>query len=210
MTDVWSGGVAFSYFENPGDPGFGVTTGDDNAATLTTNGDFTRLQAVLAAVPAPPNTPSQATAAASNFPACPAAGASLDASSSLPPTPNNQLCACAVNNAFSCNPRTSTTPATVGALLDYGCSLLGQSGGNCNIITSNGVSGTYGNLSYCSPAQKLGCTFFICLSPLDRAFTWTEQNTSRHLHRVLQLAEPAIHCLQVSTWHEQANQPTTR
>jgi hypothetical protein len=163
MTDNWSGGVAFEYFENAGDPGYGLVTGDPAGATVTPNADFTQLQAVLAALPPPPNTPSQANAAASTFPACPAAGAALNASDTLPPTPNNQVCLCAVNNAFSCNPRTSTTPSTVGALLDYGCSLLGQSGGNCNEITSNGVTGVYGNLSYCSPSQKLGCTsaFFL-------------------------------------------------
>lgn len=44
-------------------------------------------------------------------------------------------------------------------VFSYGCSLLGQDGGNstCTTIAADGATGTYGTLSFCGADVKLSC-----------------------------------------------------
>ncbi|KAH9994406.1 Glucanosyltransferase-domain-containing protein [Russula vinacea] len=53
---------------------------------------------------------------------------------------------------------TSNTTSILGPLLDSACSLLGTSGGNCNSISANGQTGTYGLVASCDPSTKLSFT----------------------------------------------------
>jgi len=158
MAPVWSGGIAFSYFFAVG--GYGMVNISSDNATVTPSDDFTRLKNVLSTITTV-NDPVQSSASQSTYPSCPSANATFLASSSLPPTPNLAACDCIAKNSFSCE-FTPTTPAGVngvGALLDYGCQLLGQNGGSCDPISGNGQTGTYGALSGCSPSTKLSYVF---------------------------------------------------
>ncbi|WVQ92527.1 hypothetical protein IAS59_006338 [Cryptococcus gattii] len=114
VSDVFSGGVAFSYF--PTSDGYGMVTISNNNTSLL-------------------------------------------ASSTLPPTPDEKFCNCINENSLSCIVKQSSanSPEIVGTLLDYTCSLLGStdSSASCDPIAGNGTSGTYGQLSFCSPAIKL-------------------------------------------------------
>lgn len=123
--------------------------------TVTTSNDFTLLAAQYGNATGP-NSPSQSAAGTTSFPACPGANSSFLASTTLPPTPNDTACACVVNS-LSCQftPQTSNTTAILGDLLNFGCSSLGQAGGNCNDIAGNGATGTYGRMESCDPASKL-------------------------------------------------------
>ncbi|TFK57653.1 glycoside hydrolase family 72 protein [Heliocybe sulcata] len=154
MTDVWSGGLAFSYFPASSSAGqFGLVT--ISGSSVSTSTDFSNLKTQYGQV-SPPNSPSQSTAGSTSYPGCPTQNDTFLASTTLPPTPSDSECSC-MNTALSCRftPPTANDSAIVGALLDYGCSLLGQSGLNCNDISANGSAGTYGRASFCSPEIKL-------------------------------------------------------
>jgi hypothetical protein len=155
MSAIWSGGLAFSYFPAQSAAGqFGmVTIADGN--TVTVNEDFNRLKTQYGQLQ-PPNSPDKNSAGSTNYPACPQQNSSFIASTTLPPTPNDPACKC-LENVLSCQfkPATTNTTGIVGSLLDTACSLLGSKGGNCNDISGNGTSGSYGRVSGCSPETKL-------------------------------------------------------
>ncbi|WWC64243.1 uncharacterized protein I303_106852 [Kwoniella dejecticola CBS 10117] len=156
VSDVFSGGVAFSYF--PTSDGYGMVTFSADGNSVTTSDDFTRLSTQYNATD-PPNSPAQSSVTAGQT-TCPNESASLVASNTLPPTPNQGVCDCINQKALSCLVTSSTanSPTIVGDLLNYACTLLGTSTNgtaNCDPIGGNGTAGTYGELSYCSPAVKL-------------------------------------------------------
>ncbi|CAL1696352.1 unnamed protein product [Somion occarium] len=155
MTDIWSGGLAFSYFPATSSQGqFGmITIGSDGS--VQTSDDFDRLKTQYGQL-SPPNSPSQSSAGSTNFPSCPQQNSSFLASTTLPPTPNFAACAC-LESTLSCQftPQTPNVSTIVGPLLDQACGLLGQSGGTCNDISGNATSGQYGPVSACDPSTKL-------------------------------------------------------
>ncbi|OSX67830.1 carbohydrate-binding module family 43 protein [Postia placenta MAD-698-R-SB12] len=155
MTEIWSGGVAFSYFPASSAAGqFGMVTINPNN-TVTVSSDFTRLQEQYANV-TPPDAPSQSSAGSTAYPGCPSENSTFSASTTLPPTPNDAACSC-LENALSCQftPTTSNTSAIVGTLINTACSLLGAQGGNCDDIAGNGTTGVYGRASACDPSVQL-------------------------------------------------------
>jgi len=153
-TTVWSGGIAFAYFDVGSAAGrFGMSTVNGNS--ITTTEEFTNLGTVYAAA-TPPNTPAQASVAASVYPACPASSADFLASNTLPGTPDQAACGC-LQSSLSCQftPKTANWSAVVGELINVGCSMLGTSGGSCLDIGSDGQTGVYGRLSGCDPSKWL-------------------------------------------------------
>jgi len=160
MSPVWSGGIAYSYFPASSVQGnFGMVTISPDGSTVTTSSDFNALATQYSQVSAP-NTPSQSSAGSTNYPTCPAQNSTWLASTTLPPTPNDQSCQC-LESTLSClfTPETNNYTAIVGELLDTSCSLLGGAGGNCNDIASSGANGTYGRVSFCDPPTKLSFVF---------------------------------------------------
>lgn len=149
MTDIWSGGIAFSYFPAQSAQGqFGMVTISGN--TVTTSDDYDRLKAQYSQVSAP-NSPTAT--GSTTFPTCPAEdGTNQLASTNLPPTPNQKTCDCVVS-ALACrfDPKTTNTSVIIGTLIDEGCNLLGQQGGSCDSISSDGAAGKYGAVSFCDP-----------------------------------------------------------
>ena len=161
MTDIWSGGIAFSYFPAESGQGqFGMVTIDGN--TVTNSEDFDRLKTQYGQA-SPPNSPSRDSTSDSSYPSCPAQNSTFLASSTIPPTPNDGACSC-LEPRLACNfsppPGTNSTAISVinGQLLGTACGLLSTNGGNCNDITSNGTTGTYGRVSFC---DARGCLFII-------------------------------------------------
>jgi len=169
VTDVFSGGVAFSYF--PTSDGYGMVTFSADGNSVEVSSDFTRLSAEYNGTTGP-NSPSQSSQTFTSTD-CPAVNGSLLASTTLPPTPDEAVCNCLLQNALSCRVSiaTSKQPTIVGSLTDYACNLLGSSnsGATCEPIGGNGTSGVYGDLSYCSPAIKLSYVFsaYYEFNPVD-------------------------------------------
>ena len=159
MTDIWSGCLAFSYFQDVSGQGdFGMVTISADNTTVTTSDDYTRLKNQYTAVTFP-TTPSQADAGTTNYPSCPTTNSTFLASTTLPPTPNEAACNC-LENILSCQftPTSSNVSGIVGPLIDEACGLLGQNNGNCNSISADGSTGTYGPVSFCDP-----CAYLILL-----------------------------------------------
>jgi hypothetical protein len=155
MSDVWSGGVAFSYFPAASAQGqFGMVNISTDGTTVTTSADFTRLQAQYN-VTSPPNSPSKGSSSPT-YPSCPGENSTFAASTSLPPTPNLAACEC-LESTFGCKftPTISNYSAIVGTLINTACGLIGQAGGTCNDIGGNGTTGVYGRLSGCDPTIQL-------------------------------------------------------
>lgn len=156
MSDVWSGGIAFSYFPAQSVQGqFGMVTISSDGKTVTTSNDFDALMTQYGRVN-PPNTPAQSSAPASTYPSCPSTNEVFVASNSLPPTPNEPACNCLLSS-LSCRftPQTTNYTTIVGELLGVGCGLVGQQGGTCADIGGNGSTGVYGRISGCDPTIKL-------------------------------------------------------
>jgi 1,3-beta-glucanosyltransferase GAS1 len=85
---------------------------------------------------------------------CPAATSGWEASTALPPTPNEQLCSCMVKN-LTCNAKADIDPKAFGALFNASC----PASGACNGIFSNGATGQYGAYSMCNSAEQLAWAF---------------------------------------------------
>jgi len=156
MSDIWSGGLAFSYFPATSVQGqFGIVNISADGKTVTTGDDYDQLKTQYGQL-SPPDSPSQSSAGSSSYPSCPSTNATIRASTSLPPTPNEAACICVEDN-LSCRftPATTNYTSVVGALLDTACGLLGKEGGSCSDIGGNGSTGIYGRLSGCDPTIKL-------------------------------------------------------
>ncbi|OCH96693.1 hypothetical protein OBBRIDRAFT_743565 [Obba rivulosa] len=156
MSNIWSGGLAFSYFPASSSAGqFGMVNISADGSSVTTGQDFANLKSQYTQV-SPPNSPAQSDAGSAQFPSCPAENATLLASTTLPPTPNDAACAC-LENVLSCRftPTTDNTTAILGVLINDACSFLGAQGGSCDDISGNGTSGVYGRVSACDPSVEL-------------------------------------------------------
>lgn len=84
--------------------------------------------------------------------ACPTVGATWQAASNLPPTPNQQLCQC-MYNSLSCIPNNNVNEENYGDLFGFVC---GASQGACAGIQRNATSGNYGAYAMCNPQEQLG------------------------------------------------------
>ncbi|TBU34938.1 Glucanosyltransferase-domain-containing protein [Dichomitus squalens] len=170
MSDIWSGGVAFSYFPAESNDGeFGIVTINGN--TVTTNDDFGRLQAQYGNVTFP-TVPSKSSAGTTQFPSCPPNNSSWLASNTLPPTPNDNECQC-LASTLSCQftPKTDNTSVIIGSLIDFTCSTLPSVNANCDDISGNGTTGSYGRVAFCDPATKLSFVMSEFYEATNRAAT---------------------------------------
>lgn len=84
--------------------------------------------------------------------ACPAIGASWAAASSLPPTPDSELCEC-MFNSITCAPSSSLDEDDYGEIFGYVC---GQDPDSCAGVNGNATTGVFGAYSMCNSTQKLG------------------------------------------------------
>ncbi|KAI5898556.1 glycoside hydrolase family 72 and carbohydrate-binding module family 43 [Schizophyllum commune H4-8] len=153
MTDIWSGGLAFSYFPAESAAGqFGMVTVSDDGNSITTSDDFNNLKEQYNKV-SPSNDPSSSS---DNYINCFATNDTWLASNTLPPTPNEKQCECLESN-LSCQftPATANYSTVVGELLNYACSTLGSQGASCDDIGADGGTGTYGIVSGCDSTIKL-------------------------------------------------------
>ena len=115
--------------------------------SVTTSTDFNNLKTELSQV-SPPNSPSEGSSS-SSFPSCPQQNSTFLASTTLPPTPVDSACSCLASSVSCQFTPTQNPQAVVGDLLNTACGLLGEQGGNCDDISANGQTGTYGTVSSC-------------------------------------------------------------
>lgn len=148
MTDVFSGGIVYMYFQETND--YGLVTIDSSGEASTMDNYNELASKVLAATPSavdidsyePTNT--QAT--------CPGLSDTWVASSVLPPTPDENLCNCMVQS-LSCNVASGADEDDFGDVFNYIC---GQDESLCAGIKTDTENGIYGAYSMCNAAAKLG------------------------------------------------------
>ncbi|KOG97637.1 1,3-beta-glucanosyltransferase GAS1 [Saccharomyces eubayanus] len=144
MTDVWSGGIVYMYFQETNDYGLVSIDGSD----VKTLDDFNNYSSEINKIsPTSANTKSY-TATTSDV-ACPATGKYWSVATSLPPTPNGGLCSC-MNAANSCVVSDDVDSDDYEALFNYICNEV-----KCDGITANGTTGEYGAYSFCTPKEQL-------------------------------------------------------
>lgn len=144
MTDVWSGGIVYMYFEESNNYGL-VTIKDDEVSTLA---DFHYLKTELGDI-----SPTTATAASSEATttslSCPSQDSYWHANTALPPTPDKDVCDC-LEASLSCVVSSDVSSDDYSDLYSTVCGYI-----DCSDITANGTTGEYGAYSYCNSDTKL-------------------------------------------------------
>lgn len=125
-----------------------VSVSGDSVSTLD---DFNSLSSQIAKVSPTGVNSNDYTPTNTQAAACPTVGTDWQASSNLPPTPNQELCEC-MFDALTCRPNNVDTD-DVGKLFGVVC---GLADGVCDGITANGTTGEYGAYAMCNPNQQLG------------------------------------------------------
>lgn len=145
MTDVWSGGIVYMYFQEANDYGLVSIDSSGDVKTLT---DFNNLKSQLASI-----SPSLATADSASTSAsvttCPSVGADWAAATVLPPTPDVAVCEC-MDKSLTCVVDDSVDSDDYTDLFDYVCGII-----DCSGISGNGTTGDYGAYSPCNAKQQL-------------------------------------------------------
>ena len=144
MTDVWSGGIVYMYFEESNNYGL-VSIDNGKVKTLD---DYNNLKSELASV-SPTSAKSASYTPSSTSLACPATGAYWSAATNLPPTPDKDTCDC-IKNSLACVVDSDVEEENYHELFDYLCSEI-----DCGDISANGTSGEYGPYSFCDASVKL-------------------------------------------------------
>ncbi|PWY82173.1 hypothetical protein BO70DRAFT_362081 [Aspergillus heteromorphus CBS 117.55] len=146
MNDVWSGGIVYMYFQEANDYGL-VSVSGSSVSTLK---DFSNLSSQMLKVTATGVNSNSWSASNTATPTCPSVGTAWEAASSLPPSPNSDLCTC-MEESLSCVVKDSVSSSKYGDLFDYICA----KGDYCDGMSSNSTSGDYGAYSVCSTKQQL-------------------------------------------------------
>ncbi|KAI1816515.1 Glucanosyltransferase-domain-containing protein [Poronia punctata] len=147
MTEVFSGGIVYQWFQSENQYGLVDIDGDD----VKPEPDFTSLRDQLLKVK-PTSTASSAYTPTNKAPACPTQDDKWTPKASpLPPPVNPQLCSCAADS-LTCT-IDSDDEKSYGDQFSFICGVDG--GEYCKGITRNATTGDFGALSGCSPKQQL-------------------------------------------------------
>ncbi|KAL8963791.1 MAG: hypothetical protein Q9183_004954, partial [Haloplaca sp. 2 TL-2023] len=152
MTEVWSGGIVYMYFQEENDYGL-VSIGSDEEATRLP--DFTSLSSEIASVN--PTGVAMDSYSPTNEPqACPTQDADWEANTMLPPSPNNAVCSCMVQS-LNCTVQDDISEEDITTQFEYLCDP--NNGDFCSGILANGSTGVYGAYSMCGAEERLAWAF---------------------------------------------------
>ncbi|CAH01681.1 1,3-beta-glucanosyltransferase GAS1 [Kluyveromyces lactis] len=144
MTDVWSGGIVYMYFEEENN--YGLVSVD--GSSVSTLADYSYYSEEINSI-SPTYAQSASYTPTSTSLACPATGRYWKAATDLPPTPNEDLCEC-MSSSLTCVVADDVDSDDYQALFDYICGEI-----DCTAITSNGTTGEYGSYSFCNSKDQL-------------------------------------------------------
>lgn len=144
MTDVWSGGIVYMYFEEANN--YGLISLDDGA--VKTLEDYEYYSKEIWAI-SPTTANSDDVSSTSGTLTCPTQDKNWKASTDLPPTPDDALCSC-MEAAISCGVSDDATEDDYSEIFGYICGEI-----DCGGIEANGTTGSYGAYSFCSSKQQL-------------------------------------------------------
>lgn len=169
MTGVFSGGLVFKYQNESNDYGV-VTIARDGRATRMDSFEFLAEQHA-AAQP----TTVEADDYETDFTTpsdCPARSANWEAHAVLPPTPDRDLCECAVA-ASLCAPSGDVEAEDMQAVFDFICENSPES---CVGIGHNASTGVFGAYSMCSQEHKLAFVMGAYYEAQDQAADACDHN----------------------------------
>ncbi|KAH7586679.1 hypothetical protein B1J92_G00286g [Nakaseomyces glabratus] len=144
MTDVWSGGIVYMYFQEANNYGL-VSIDGSSVKTLE---DFNYYSKEIHSI-SPSSVNSKTYTPTATSLACPSTNQYWKAATNLPPTPQLDLCEC-MDAANSCIVQDDVDEDDYQDLFSYLCGKI-----DCGGITGNGTTGKYGSYSFCSPKEKL-------------------------------------------------------
>lgn len=145
MTDVWSGGIVYMYFEEENEYGL-VSVDGDSVKTL---GDFNSYSKEINKISPSYAKSSTLKAEATSTLACPKSASTWKASSKLPPTPDKDVCDC-ISDTLACVVSSDVDEEDYGDLFGVVCDKI-----DCSDINADGSKGEYGSFSFCSDKDKL-------------------------------------------------------
>jgi len=152
MSEVFSGGFVYEYFEEENDYGLVSVSGTSVSTLADFNAWSTQIHAVSptavqSASYSPTNTVGQA---------CPTVDSDWQAATPLPPTPNQAVCSCMMAS-LSCMVAPGVNTSNVGSLFSQVCGY--NNGSPCAGIARTPSTGTYGAYSMCNATEQLSFAF---------------------------------------------------
>jgi hypothetical protein len=145
MTDVWSGGIVYMYYQEVND--YGLVSVIDNS-TVSTMADYKYYSSEINNINPTTAKVSQISTSGVAL-SCPATNKYWSAATKLPPTPNQGTCDC-MANSLTCVVASDVDEKDYNDLFSYICGVI-----DCDGINGNGSKGQYGAYSFCSPKDKL-------------------------------------------------------
>ncbi|OBA22014.1 hypothetical protein METBIDRAFT_39075 [Metschnikowia bicuspidata var. bicuspidata NRRL YB-4993] len=145
MTDVWSGGIVYMYFEEENEYGL-VSVSDDTVSTLA---DYSYYSKEMNSISPNLVLSSDIGSASTQTLACPTSASTWKASASLPPTPDKETCDC-VYSSLLCVVADDVDTDDYSDLYGFVCGEI-----DCSAVSANGTTGVYGSVSFCSDKEKL-------------------------------------------------------
>lgn len=161
MTEVFSGGIVYMYFQEEND--YGVVEVKNGKAERMDNFDELKREHAKAD---PKGVDEDSYTPSGDREQCPEVGDVWRAHSDLPPTPDEDLCECMVA-ASSCAPTDDLDPEDFGEIFGFIC---GADANVCVGINGNATTGVYGAYSMCSDRQKLTYVLGAYYEAQDQAF----------------------------------------
>lgn len=160
MTDVWSGGIVYMYFQEANDYGLVSIDSKGNVKTLA---DYNNYKSEIAKVSPTGVKAAQESASSVTVTDCPTSTPNWEAATLLPPTPNKEVCSCMVKS-LECVVDDSVDEEDYGDLFSYICNTI-----DCSGISANGKTGDYGAYSPCSASDQLSFVLNLYYISQDRA-----------------------------------------
>ncbi|GEQ69863.1 hypothetical protein JCM33374_g3538 [Metschnikowia sp. JCM 33374] len=145
MTDVWSGGIVYMYYEEENNYGLVSASG----SSVSTLADYSYYSQEMNSISPTLAQRSSAASSSTQTLACPAAASAWKASANLPPTPDKSVCDC-IASSLKCVVNDNVSTSKYGDLYGIVCGEI-----DCAAVSGNGTSGTYGAISFCSDKDKL-------------------------------------------------------
>lgn len=145
MTNVWSGGIVYMYFEEANEYGL-VSVKGDSVLTLD---DYKYYSKEMNKVSPSYAKKSDELLAASKTTKCPSSAETWKAATKLPPTPDEDVCDC-MSKSLGCVVADKVDEDDYGKLFGVVCDKI-----NCDAINADGEKGKYGGFSFCSSKDKL-------------------------------------------------------
>lgn len=147
MTDVFSGGIVYMYFQEANDYGLVKVSKNGDAVKQK---DFAQLKKKATAAH-PSGVEEDSYKASGKAATCPKQSSTWQANSVLPPTPDSDLCKCMLKSR-SCVPADGLKSKDFDSIFGYIC---GEDKSLCTAINGNATSGIYGAYSMCDNESKL-------------------------------------------------------